>query len=312
MKKYLITFLFSILVIITFSQSQLILKTGFEENTFLKVSGKGHQFFGYDKSTNFSWENIELNGRLKFFYLAGDEPGNFVETTIDKVVGRKDKPTSAIYMSVKMDFPYDKFGNVTRNELSYFPDSALTEGYVAVWIKLQDDFLEKAPKTKASKQLDYYQLDSWRMLMEIKEPNSGISKKGRGTNNYRISFFIARDSTTNKMYWLLRAESPQPVRKIDWEIENKMVEVPIGEWFKMEAYFKKDKKNGRVWWAVNNQQVANYEGRTEHPDNPMPVKFWSFVKLYQDEKWFENGPVFQWIDDLEFWTGFPPSHPQVN
>ena len=147
--------------------------------------------------------------------------------------------------------------------------------------------------------------------MEIKEPNSGVSIKGRGTNNYRISFFIARDSLEDQLYWLVRAEMPQPVRKRDWQIENREIAVPIGEWFKMEAYFLKDAKEGRVWWAINDQTVADFHGRTEHPQNPFPVKFWSFFKLYQDEAWFENGSVYQWVDDLEYWSSFPPNHPNV-
>lgn len=309
MKKILIIPILIILWFNAFSQSKLILKSGFEKNTEIEVFKNGHFFTGEDKSSGFSWDDNQLNGRLNFFYLAGDQPEKYVETRIDNVRGHDNKKTRAVYMAVKNDLHGDGFGMVTRNELSYFPDSPLKEGYVSLWMKLQDDLLDKLPKTKRSHQLDYYQLDSWRMLMEIKEPNSGVSKKGRGTNNYRMSFFMTRDSLTNKMYWLLRGEMPQPVRLIDWEIENKSVEVPIGEWFKMEVYFRKDRTNGRIWWAINNQEIADYRGRTEHPDNPMPVKFWSFAKLYQDEKWFEPGPVYQWIDDLEYWTGFPLGHP---
>jgi len=89
-------------------------------------------------------------------------------------------------------------------------------------------------------------------------------------------------------YDLLRAEMPQPVRKTDWYIENQTTEVPIGEWFKMEVYFRKGKEDGRVQWAVNGKEITDYHGRTEHPDNPLPIKFWSFFKLYLDERWFEN------------------------
>ncbi len=76
----------------------------------------------------------------------------------------------------------------------------------------------------------------------------------------------------------------------------------------MEVYYKKGRDKGRVWWAVNGEVIADYVGRTEHPDNPMPIKFWSFFKLYQDEKWFEKGPVYQWVDDLEYWSSYPPGH----
>ena len=306
--KIISVFVFTILMNPYLTFSQLLLKSGFEVNTKIRHTAKESILTGTDLETGFSWDSNDIPGKMKFFYLAGEGALNFVNTSIVHTQGRDKKATNALRMEVVKDYPDDRFGMVTRNEFSYFADSSFREGYISYWMKLQPNLLEIAPKTKTSDQLDYYQLDSWRMLMEIKEPNSGISIKGRGTNNYRISFFIARDPLQNRMYWLLRAEMPQPVRKIDWEIENRDVQVPIGEWFKMEAYFKKDHENGRIWWAVNGQEVADYHGRTEHPDNPMPVKFWSFFKLYQDEKWFVNGPVYQWVDDLEFWSSFPPGH----
>jgi hypothetical protein len=293
-------------------QGKLILQSGFEKNTRLMRSGKGDVLTGTDRSTGFSWDKNNVPGKMSFFYLSGDQPRNYASTRIEKVTGHDGKPTQAIYMEVKKDYPEDKFGAVSRNEFSFFPDSTFTEGYVSYWMKLQDNLTEIAPKTKTSVQLAYYRLDSWRMLMEIKEPDSGVSISGRGTNNYRISFFIARDSLNGQMYWLLRAEMPQPVRKTDWEIENCGIRVPVGEWFKTEVYFKKGKKDGLVWWAVNGKEIACHHGRTEHPDNPLPVKFWSFFKLYQDEKWLNNGPVFQWVDDLTFWSGFPPEYKMLN
>ncbi len=284
----------------SFAQGTVLFKSGFEKGTRLETSGKGHIFKGKDNSSGFSWENNDVPGNMSFFYLAGEKPKKYISTRLQKVKGHNGKPTTALYMAVKDDYPEDKFSAVTRNEFSFFPDSSFTQGYVSFWMKLQDNFLEVAPKTKAGKQLDYYRLDSWRMLMEIKEPNSGVSLEGRGTNNYRISFFIARDSLTNNMYWLLRAEMPQPVRQIDWKVENRNIRVPLGEWFKMEVYFKKGKENGQVCWSVDGQKIADYHGRTEHPNNPLPVKFWSFFKLYQDEAWLGKGEVFQWVDDFEF------------
>ncbi|MBN2814159.1 MAG: hypothetical protein JXQ80_08785 [Bacteroidales bacterium] len=311
MKKPINLIILLLVSIMGNTQPVLLFKSGFEEGTEIVKQGNAHVFRGKDISSGFCWDKTNLKGSMRFFYLAGEEPERYISTRIEKVPGRDGMPTNALYMAVKGDLPDDNFGVVTRNEFSFFPDTAFHEGYVSFWMKLQGNLTDVAPNTKESKQLSYYGLDSWRMIMEIKEPNSGVSISGRGTNNFRISFFIARDSVTGNMYWLLRAEMPQPVRKIDWEIANREVEVPIGEWFKMEAYFKKDRENGRVWWSVNGHEIADYHGRTEHPDTPLPVKFWSFFKLYQDEKWFEKGEVYQWIDDFEFWDGFPEGHVKV-
>lgn len=293
-------------------QGRLLFQSGFEDGTQLEHLGKSDILTGRDLSTGFSWDENDVPGKMSFFYLSGNRPQRFTTTRIQKVIGHDGKPARAVYMEVSGDYPGDKFGAVSRNEFSFFPDSSFDEGYVSYWMKIQENLLEVVPKTKMSRQLGYYNLNSWRMLMEIKEPNSGVSISGRGTNNYRISFFMARDSTTGKMYWLLRAEMPQPVRKIDWAIENRKLKVPVGKWFKMEVYYKKGKADGCVWWAVNGKEIADYHGRTEHPDNPLPVKFWSFFKLYQDEEWFENGPVFQWVDDLVFRNSFPPDHKELN
>lgn len=306
MKSQLLSYFFLFILSEAFAQGKLLFKTGFEADTRIETSENNHLFSGTDHSTGYSWDKNEVPGVMQFVYIAGRQPENYISTRLEQTSGRNGEATTALYMGVKADFPDDKFGAVSRNEFSFFPAGrSFNEGYVSLWMKLQDNLLDIAPKTKSSRQLGYYGLDSWRMLMEIKEPDSGIALKGRGTNNYRISFFIARDSLTNKMYWLLRGEMPQPVRKIDWESENRNIEVPIGEWFKMEAYYKKGKEDGRIWWAVNGQEIADYRGRTEHPDNPLPVKFWSFFKLYQDEAWFQKGEVFQWVDDLEFWSSWP-------
>jgi hypothetical protein len=54
---------------------------------------------------------------------------------------------------------------------------------------------------------------------------------------------------------------------------------------------------------------AGFTGRTEHPDHPLPLRFWSPMKNYHGMEWNAQGPVSQWYDDFELWSGFPPGHP---
>lgn len=168
----------------------------------------------------------------------------------------------------------------------------------------------------------------WYMIMEWKEPNSGIQKskeecktccdadKG-GTNNYRININLRKDKNSDQLYWALRGEHPQPCRVTEWIYSDKTTEVPLGEWFLVEAYLKKDATDGRIYFAVNGKVVLDtdvrrpegFTGRTQHEDNPLPLHFWSPMKNYHGMSWNKKGPVSQWYDDFELWSSFPPEHP---
>jgi len=98
---------------------------------------------------------------------------------------------------------------------------------------------------------------------------------------------------------------------------NPKAKVPLGKWFLVEAYMKKDAIAGRVYFAVNGKVVLDtdqtkpqgFTGRTQHADNPLELRFWSPMKNYHHMDWNKQGPVSQWYDDFELWTDFPPNHP---
>ena len=83
---------------------------------------------------------------------------------------------------------------------------------------------------------------------------------------------------------------------------------------------KKHASAGRVYFAVDGQVVLDtrkttpegFSGRTEHADNPLELAFWSPMKNYHGMEWNRKGPVSQWYDDFELWSGFPPGHPGLN
>jgi hypothetical protein len=164
------------------------------------------------------------------------------------------------------------------------------------------------------------------MIMEWKEPNSGIRKSAEeckkiggtqgGSNNYRININIRKDTNSSDFYWQIIGQHPQPCRVTEWKYDNHDIEVPFGKWFLVEAYMKQHKSDGRVFFAVNGEVVLDtkhiqpdgFEGRTQHKDNPMPLRFWSIFKIYHDTDWYEQGPTNQWYDDVELWSSFPPGH----
>ncbi len=255
-----------------------------------------HKLTGAEDGSNSDWSRDLPCADSYFVYLVGDhQPDRYVSSDIVTVEGRDGKPTEALHMSVKAD--YDAGKSTTRNELSLFYDEAAghgyDEGYVKYWMKLEDDFVERFPMERPN----------WRMMMEWKEPDSGITTEKGGTNNYRINVHIVMKDGTPR--WLVIGQEVQPVRITEWEETNLDHVVPTGRWFQVEAYMRKHASDGRVFFAVDGETVCDYRGRTEHKDNPLPLKFWSIFKLYHGTKWLEAGPTHQWIDDVELWSGLP-------
>jgi hypothetical protein len=105
----------------------------------------------------------------------------------------------------------------------------------------------------------------------------------------------------------------------EWTYINNQEIVPFGKWFQVEAYLKKHESEGRVYFSVNSQIILDthivwpegFTGRTQHNDNPMPLRFWSPMKNYHSMEWNKDGPICQWYDDFELWSSFPPGHPAL-
>jgi hypothetical protein len=298
----------------------LILKSGFENGVMISEDMRrisGSDVSGYDWGAASSW--IRSSG-FTYVISNGRKISDYMESFIERRIGPKGNETNILCLKNKADDPENSA--VSRTELSFFGKKApddFKEGYVRYWMKLQDNidqifsFEEETP---------FY------MIMEWKEPDSGVRKSDEecnaccdaskgGTNNYRININLKKDKNSAKFYWLITGEHPQPCRVTEWSFANKEIEVPFGKWFKVEAYMKKDAVRGRVFFAVNEKVVldtdftkpAGFTGRTQHNDNPMHLAFWSTMKNYHSMQWNKKGPISQWYDDFELWTGFPPGHP---
>jgi len=303
-------------------QSRLLLKSGFEGD--VRVTADMLDLTGADPGSAFDWEAtpgwIESS---RFVYLVGKNKtlSNYMASSIETMIGPFANETKVLRMQNKADDPDHQ--STSRNEYSFFmrpPPRGYQEGYVRYWMKLQGNLAELLPNDKAT---------PWYMIMEWKEPDSGVRQsaaecKARGegaggSNNYRINIGLHRPAQATEFRWVLTGEHPQPCRKAEWTYVNPEVPVPLGRWFFVEAYLKKHATAGRVYFAVNGQVVldtrdtppAGFTGRTEHADNPLPLKFWSPLKNYHSMDWNRQGPVSQWYDDFELWSGFPPGHPAL-
>jgi hypothetical protein len=181
----------------------------------------------------------------------------------------------------------------TRNEFSLFGPIEGDQGYGLCWMKFPEDLAEQYP------------VGSWRTVMEWKEPDSGKNRnRWVGTNNWWMNVNLRWDEEVGMPYWMVHGQHVQPLRQNEWTIENRHVPVPAGEWFQVEVFWLNNKTRGRLYFAVNRDEVRDYHGRTEHATNPLPLKFWSIFKLYHGQDWLKAGPPGQGVEDVEIRSGF--------
>jgi hypothetical protein len=304
-------------------QGRMLLKSGFEGE--VRVTPDMADLTGIDPESGYDWDaTSEWIESSRFVYLVGKNKTltDYMASSIETMIGPQGNETRVLRMENRADDPDQQ--STSRNEYSFFmkaPPHEYREGYVRYWMKLQGNLGELLPNDRVT---------PWYMIMEWKEPDSRIRKsaaecresgeKAGGSNNYRINIGIQREAHATKFRWHVMGEHPQPCRQAEWTYTNPDVEVPLGRWFFVEAYMKKHATAGRVYFAVNGQVVldtrvtrpAGFTGRTEHADNPLPLKFWSPMKNYHSMEWNRQGPVSQWYDDFELWSGFPPGHPALD
>ena len=299
----------------------LLLKSGFEDG--VRITDDLNAIAGADVP-GYAWDKVPQWESSRFVYVIGRgrKVADFMESIIERQIGPQGRETRVLRLVNKADDP--DHSSTSRNEFSFFapnPPNEYREGYVRYWMKLQPNLMELVPPAKSP---------PWYMILEWKEPNANTSKSAPecreccgaaagGTNNYRINIGLQRKPGATAFEWVVRGERPQPCRVEEWRHENATVKVPLGEWFLVEAYLKKHARDGRVYFAVNGQVVLDtaatkprgFTGRTEHPDNPLPLRFWSPMKNYHGMEWNAQGPVSQWYDDFELWSSFPPGHPAL-
>lgn len=303
-----------------FGTGKLLLKSGFEPP--VRISADMLHLLGVDPQSGCNWEvTPEWISSVRFVYSVGKSSpvSNYMYSCIETMAGPHGNQTKVLRMENKMTAPNQT--SVSRNEFSFFmkaPPQEYREGYVKYWMKLQANLASLLPNDKTT---------PWYMIMEWKEPDSKIKQSDAackecgegpaGSNNYRINIGLLREAGAAQLRWYVTGERPQPCRKSEWTYLNPNAEVPLGKWFLVEAYLKKHATDGRVYFAIDGQVIldtkttrpAGFTGRTQHAEHPLPLDFWSPLKNYHGMPWNAHGPVSQWYDDFELWSGFPPGHP---
>lgn len=280
-------------------EAELLFASGFAEGT--EITPDLLDIVGTDSETGFSWDDtpgwVESTG---FFYAirdAADIP-ELMTTEIIEADGPTGSPSRILHLVNRGDDPEEPA--TSRNELSFFgreEGTTFDEGYIRYWTRLQPNLDEVVPDGVAPNL--YY-------LMESKDRAPGKTGTGSGHSGFRINIGLSQDPETRKLFWVATGEQVQPQRIIDWQSRNEQVEVPLGEWFEIEAYMRRHPTDGRVYLAINGETVFDLTVSTQHRDSPRELLFWSPFKLYHDPAWGSAGPTEQWYDDLEIWRGAPP------
>jgi hypothetical protein len=269
--------------------SRLLFSTGFEGYTELEAPGRcwktgcWQNVVGIDTTTGFSWPpGIGAGSTLRFHMLVGvpvtaATVESYISNEIQTVIGPKGVPTRAMYSVLK------KRGEgycCTQNTFALQPAADPGDLYISYWMKYQPDLIASMN-------------NQWRMVFEWKT-----------AGDYRVTVRVVTYRGA-KPYWIVigdnEANGGLPYERF-WEIQNKSVPVPIGQWFKFEVFWHRDGGNdGRVWAAVNGRVIADRRGQNVGIHNK-PVNRIMMPNLYTGGIF----PAYHWIDDIEIWDGFPP------
>ena len=276
-----------------------LFKSGFEGTTVLGPlvmysTGAWQDVLGLDSETGFAWPPKLWGGTSSRFQLiAGDSeqvtaitlPG-YTYNELQSVTGHDGTATRALFSTVQKSVGGALVNfDSTQNDFGIFPGAAgQGDLYLSYWLKFQPDLLQRMT------------VNSWAGRVVTDWKTGG---------DYRLILSVYGDRAGNRLYWNARGDNlangglPQ---QIFWEQNNFAVPVPVGQWFRVEAFVHRSGgSDGRVWLAVNGQTIVNRYGSNMGVNN-LP---WNRIFAFLNYSSGQSLPAYQWVDDLEVWDGFP-------
>jgi hypothetical protein len=271
---------------------------------------------GTDGSTGNAWPpSVWQTGSVGHFQLFADAP---VDTTnvsthivnqLQSGAGRN--ASQSLYSEIKQSGccgTNAQDGGATQDP--YVLEPAGTEGdlYVSYWLKFQPDL--ETLMGQCGPNIGFH----WRVPFEWKT-----------AGDYRVIVQIQRDRDPNScafigpLYWSVAADNeancnlyaPPPDRQCPptstnaWVEPRTSVAVAVDQWFKLEVFWHRSAgSDGRVWMAVDGEVIADHYGANTG-DWGAPINRIMIDQLYTSTAY----PVFQWVDDLQIWRGFPTASP---
>ena len=106
-----------------------------------------------------------------------------------------------------------------------------------------------------------------------------------------LSWYISGDNVSSSSFGS---------RQAYWEQYTVTDAQTVSNWMKFEVFWHRSSgPDGRVWMAVNGQVIVDMPGPNKIS---APINRIMLSTLYSS-----TNPIFQWIDDVEIWDGFPPA-----
>lgn len=273
---------------VTGKPAKLLFQSGFDGaalSTGFDIYGHGgwQGIDGRDEVTGFAWPpDIGVRGTTRLQMIVGvpidqSTMNRYIENRIETVIGHRGTPTRVLHQRIK-----ERGAGFccTQDTFMLQPVSEPGNLYISFWLKLQPDLLEK-------------NANSWKAFFEWKT-----------AGDYRVTTQILTAGRT--AYWRTQGDNVANgglPKETFWSVFNREVPVPIGEWFKFEVFWRRsDGNDGRVWAAVNGNVIADHYGPLMGVHRK-PINRIMIPNLYQGG----TAPHYQWVDDLEIWSGFPPA-----
>jgi hypothetical protein len=322
MKNYF----FSIIVVIFFlsvcavpekvvpNEAELIFQTGFEPQSRIIPRGNDADITGTDRSldVNNDWvRDLDENpvvGNFNIQYQGGDSTQRFA-----KIIPEPGKPENHVLWFWLDDANVGGTkGRIQAN--IYGAKTGMKEFYQSVRMFLPDDM--RAVRSFPEK-------IHW---LTIAEFWNNITWRQEIPHRYRLTLGIGKQvSAESDLYFIvdgqdcqLFADGRQKYTTL-WSKVNQQVEVPIGQWFTLEYYYKEgNAKNGRFWMAIqpegeNRKLVFDLTNFTHNSTDPSPDGVTDFnpLKLYTSKKLIDymssqDKTLQIFWDDFKLWKDKRP------
>jgi len=263
-------------------------------------TGCWQRIMGTDASTGYSWPfNVwgsGANGGIS--QLHADVPvdatsiRDYAFNQIVTLTGHKGLSTKALYRLVTQSgcCGQEPQSGATQNALQILPASEQGDLYISYWQKFQPGMADLMQVGLQGTGWNWRDLFAWKTA-----------------GDYRIVVQVRRDPFINggNLFWAIvgdnEANGGLPYQKF-WELDNTSVPVPVGEWFKFEVFWHRSAgSDGRVWVAINGQMIGDHGGSNMGVNNAQIDRIF-LNNVYSSTAY----PIYQWIDDLQIWSGFPP------
>jgi hypothetical protein len=312
----------------------LLFRSGFENGSTLGLPGACYgggapgcwqPLSGTDASTANTWPPNIWQGSNGRFQLIGDSPLFNSATASDYIVNELQGTTvrrgaQSLYSGVLQSGccgTSPQGGGASQDpyviEPISEPSGASGDLYVSYWLRYQ-------PNLAALMRTDVFAPQCGQMIWPESCVNWRVLFEWKTRGDYRLLANVVRNPAINggNLFWQVVGDNnancniyystgcPTSVTTF-WSAQNTTVPVPVGEWFKVEVFWHRSSgSDGRVWMAVDGQVIVNRFGPNvgsglPNSGSPAPINRIMVSQVYTSTAY----PVYQWMDDLQIWSGFP-------